>query len=92
MSESLDKYIARLKADLEGARAALGRETLRSERLQVERDNARADARLLAHAYFDAVPGVALQEVVKRALAYPAGPESARSSWAKPAPIIEKKR
>ncbi len=93
-TEKLDEYIARLRADLEGARAALGREVLKSERLERERDDARANARLLAHSCEnDGIPGIAFQRAVKDSLAYPAVPEKhqRKSAWERPAPVIERK-
>ena len=63
---------ARVVADLElivECRNALPALLDRVEALEVERDNARADARVLAHAYvYDTRPPA---DIVKRALAYP---------------------
>lgn len=85
------EYIDRLRRELEGARAALGRETLRAQRLEQERDTARANARILAHAYTtDNRPP---QRAVDESLAYPAVPERVRrSAWERGNPVIERKR
>lgn len=90
MSNSAE-YIDRLKRELEGARAALGRETLKVERVEQERDEARANARILAHSYtHDSRPP---QRAVDDALAYPVIPEKHRrkSAWEKGKPVVERK-
>lgn len=84
MSDATD-YITRLREERDRAQVALMRQSRRADQLELERDQARANARTLAHSYTtDSRPP---QRAVDESLAYPVIPECVRRGG----PLIEVK-